>query len=63
MRRFAALAKFAQAVLVNGTPGFVSRAQDGRALSVVGFTFRDGKIIEMNAITDPERIETLRLPQ
>ncbi len=62
LMQFAALAPFAQSVLVNGDPGFVGRAPDGRVFSVVAVTIREGKIVEMNAITDPQRIEALRLP-
>lgn len=60
--RFATLAPFAQPVLVNGAPGFVGRTPDGRALSVLALTVRDGRIVEMHALTDPERIARLRLP-
>ncbi len=61
--RFASLAPFSQSVLVNGAPGFVGRTPDGRAMSVVGLTVRDGKIVEMNVLTDLERIAKLRLPE
>jgi len=60
--RFASLAPFARSVLVNGSPGFVGRYPDGRLLSVMGMTIREGKIVEINILTDPERLEKLDLP-
>jgi len=60
--RFAAMAPFARQVLVNGAPGFIGRAADGRVLSVMGLTIREGRIVEMNALTDPERLAALDLP-
>jgi RNA polymerase sigma factor (sigma-70 family) len=61
-QRFAPLVPMAQPVLVNGAPGFVGRTRDGRVLSVVGLTIRDGKVVEMNVLTDPERIRKLKVP-
>jgi RNA polymerase sigma factor (sigma-70 family) len=59
--RFASLAPFARQVLVNGTPGFIGRLPDGRIVSVMGMTIRDGKIIEIHALTDAERLGRLDL--
>jgi RNA polymerase sigma factor (sigma-70 family) len=59
--RFASLAPFARQVLVNGAPGFVGRRSDGHILSVVGMTIRDGKIVEIDALTDAERLDKLDL--
>ena len=59
--RFASMAPFARQVLVNGAPGFVGRNADGQIQSVVGLTIRNGKIIEMDAITDAERLKKLDL--
>lgn len=59
--RFASLAPFARQVLVNGAPGFVGRHPDGRILSVLALTIRNGKIVEMDALTDAERLEKLDL--
>jgi RNA polymerase sigma factor (sigma-70 family) len=50
-----------QAVLVNGHVGVVSRLPDGRLLSVIGFTIADGKIVEMDILADPERLDRLDL--
>jgi RNA polymerase sigma-70 factor (ECF subfamily) len=60
--RFASFAPFARQVLVNGAPGFVGRHPDGRILSVMGMTIRGGRIVEIDALTDAERLERLELP-
>lgn len=60
--RFASTAPYARPVLVNGGPGFVGRQPDGRIISVVGVTVRDGRIVELHAVTDPERLAKLELP-
>jgi RNA polymerase sigma factor (sigma-70 family) len=44
--------------LVNGTAGMVITVH-GRPYAVMGFTVVDGKIIEIDAIADPERVGTL----
>jgi RNA polymerase sigma-70 factor (ECF subfamily) len=59
--RFASMAPFARQVLVNGAPGFIGRHPDGRILSVMGMTIRNGKIVELHALTDAERLEKLDL--
>jgi RNA polymerase sigma-70 factor (ECF subfamily) len=46
--------------LVNGAVEVVS-IRDGRAFSVGGFTVREGKIVEMDWLADPERLELLDL--
>ena len=35
--------------------------RDGRPFSVGGFTIRDGKIVEMDFLADPERLAELDL--
>lgn len=57
---FARFAEAAHPVLVNGLPGVVSLAQ-GRPLSVMAFTVRDGKVIALDILTDPERLARLDL--
>ncbi|MEO8623865.1 MAG: sigma factor-like helix-turn-helix DNA-binding protein, partial [bacterium] len=61
-RLFAAMAPFALKALVNGAPGFIGRSPDGRVVSVMGLTIRHGKIVELDALTDPVRLATLDLP-
>jgi RNA polymerase sigma-70 factor (ECF subfamily) len=57
-RRFAESARLA---LVNGALGGVAFAPDGSPLAVVGFTIRNGRIIEMDALADPDRLRELDL--
>ncbi len=59
-RRFAHLSRFAQPVLVNGTPGFLV-ARDGRPLALIGIAVRDDKITEIDILADPERLSRLDL--
>jgi RNA polymerase sigma factor (sigma-70 family) len=53
-------ARAAQPVLVNGAVGVVV-APRGRLMMVLDFTVRDGKIIAIDAIADPERLAALEL--
>src|SRR4051812_10096888 len=46
--------------LINGVPGLVA-TRDGRPFSVGGFTIRDGKIVEMDFLADPDRLRRLDL--
>jgi hypothetical protein len=48
-------------VLVNGNVGVISRRPDGRLLSVLGFTIAGGKIVEIDILADPERLDRLDL--
>ncbi|MGD3109843.1 sigma-70 family RNA polymerase sigma factor [Streptomyces sp. YGL11-2] len=57
---FARFAANARLVLVNGTPGVVSFAE-GRPLSVMSFTIRDGRIAALDILTDPSRLTALDL--
>ncbi|MFE0042373.1 sigma-70 family RNA polymerase sigma factor [Streptomyces albireticuli] len=52
---FARFAEAARPALVNGTPGVVAIAQ-GRVMSVMSFTVRDGKVTALDILTDPERL-------
>jgi RNA polymerase sigma-70 factor (ECF subfamily) len=45
-------------VLVNGTAGGVV-VEDGRVTVVMGFTVSGGKIVEIDVITDSERLSQL----
>lgn len=44
--------------LVNGAAGVVV-TDDGRLVTVIGFTIADGKIVEIDAIADPQRLPTI----
>jgi RNA polymerase sigma-70 factor (ECF subfamily) len=46
--------------LVNGGPGAVT-TRNGELFSVGGFTVRDGKIVEIDLLADPERLQRLDL--
>jgi RNA polymerase sigma factor (sigma-70 family) len=50
-----------QPVLVNGAAGIVSWLPGGRPFSVMGFTVRHGRIVEINVLTDPVRLSQLDL--
>lgn len=49
-----------QRALINGAPGFIS-LRGGRPFSVGAFTVRGGKIVEIDILADPERVERLDL--
>jgi RNA polymerase sigma factor (sigma-70 family) len=57
---FARLSPFVRPALVNGAAGVVV-APDGEPFSVMGFTVVAGKIVEIDAITDPVRLRALDL--
>src|SRR6478736_6844650 len=52
---FARLSPFVRPALVNGAAGVVV-APDGEPFSVMGFTVVGGKIVEIDAVTDPGRL-------
>jgi RNA polymerase sigma-70 factor (ECF subfamily) len=58
--RFARYAYFAQPVLVNGAVGIVA-APGGQLYAVMGFMVRQGKIVEIDILTDPARLRQLDL--
>jgi RNA polymerase sigma factor (sigma-70 family) len=58
--RFAPLARFAHAVLVNGAPGFLV-APDGQPLALIALAIQDDKITEISILADPERLRRLDL--
>ena len=53
-------ARAARPALVNGAVGVVV-APRGRLLMVLSFTISSGKIVEIDAIADPERVDQLDL--
>jgi RNA polymerase sigma factor (sigma-70 family) len=57
---FARLAPFVRPALVNGAAGVVV-APRGRLFSVMAFTVRDGKIVAIDGLADPERLKELDL--
>jgi RNA polymerase sigma factor (sigma-70 family) len=59
---FAPLARYARPVLVNGTPGLLA-TQNGQPLSVLGITLRGAKIVEIDILADPTRLQQLDLTE
>jgi ketosteroid isomerase-like protein len=57
---FAHLSPYARPALVNGGAGAVV-IPHGRPFAVMGFTVTDGKIVEINVLSDPLRISQLDL--
>jgi len=57
---FRSLGPYARPALVNGAVGVVV-APEGKPFSVLGFTVSGGKIVEIDAIGDPDRLARLDL--
>jgi RNA polymerase sigma-70 factor, ECF subfamily len=57
---FAQPAALVRPALVNGAAGVVVSA-GGRPVSVMGFTVRDGKVVAIDVLADPERVSHLDL--
>jgi hypothetical protein len=57
---YARLAPFVRPVLVNGAAGVVV-APHGRPFSVMAFTVSSGKIVEIDVLADPVRLQRLDL--
>jgi RNA polymerase sigma factor (sigma-70 family) len=60
VRSFAALAQFARPALVNGAAGVVV-APRGRPYAVVAFTVAGDRIVEIDVLADPARLDELDL--
>jgi RNA polymerase sigma factor (sigma-70 family) len=59
--KFAKMAQSAEPILVNGAAGIVSWLPREQPFSVMGFTIRGRKIVEINIFTDPSRLRRLNL--
>ena len=57
---FAHRSPFLRPVLVNGAAGVVV-APEGRAIAVMAFTVRDGRVARIDVLADPERLNRLDL--
>jgi RNA polymerase sigma-70 factor (ECF subfamily) len=57
---YSRLYPFVRPALVNGAAGAVV-APRGRVLSVMAFTVTNGKIVQIDALLDPERLAQLHL--
>ena len=59
--KFARFAENSTPALVNGVVGAVARDRKGEPFAVVSCTVRNGRIVTMEALADPERIRKLDL--
>ena len=57
---FSDVARFSRPALVNGTAGLVTAPRPD-LVSVMGFTIRDGRIVEIDILADPARLAQLDL--
>ena len=57
---YARLSPFVRPALVNGVAGVVV-APEGKPFAVMAFTVRGGRIVEIDALSDPERLSQLDL--
>jgi len=62
VQRAARSAVTARPVLVNGEPGFVAWATNGKPVGVMACSVADGRIVEILSLTDPERLAAMDLP-
>jgi RNA polymerase sigma-70 factor, ECF subfamily len=58
LSRGSRLAPFGRPALVNGAAGVIVQ-RDRRTFAVVGFTVRDGRIVEIDLIIDPDKLRRL----
>jgi RNA polymerase sigma factor (sigma-70 family) len=58
---FTRLSPFVRPAVINGAAGVVV-APAGRPVSIMAFTVRGGRIVEIHSIADPERLRQLDLP-
>jgi RNA polymerase sigma factor (sigma-70 family) len=58
---FARLAPYVRPALVNGAPGVVVIPRDGRPFAVMAFTVANDRIVQIDALADPERLAVLDL--
>ena len=56
---FSQLAPSARLALVNGTVGLVASPGGGKVFAVLGFTIKDGRIVEIDILGDPARLARL----
>ena len=60
---FRQFADTATRILVNGIPGGVAWAPDGRPYAILALTVRGGKIVAIDILADPERLGKLDLTE
>ncbi|MFD7094023.1 sigma-70 family RNA polymerase sigma factor [Streptomyces xanthophaeus] len=54
---FQRLAPYARPALVNGVPGLVTITPEGKAVAVMGLTVSGGRIVAIDILADPERLQ------
>ena len=59
---FANVAATSVPVVVNGEPGVLSFAADGRPMSLLAFTVDGDRIVAIDSIADPQRLARMELP-
>jgi RNA polymerase sigma factor (sigma-70 family) len=59
---FGQLAEHVRPVLVNGAPGVLASRSDSTPMSIMAFTVVADRITQIDSITDPARLATLRPP-
>jgi RNA polymerase sigma factor (sigma-70 family) len=57
--RFSRFYQSATRILVNGTPGAITRTPDGTPFAAVALTVRGGRIVRMDVLVDPDRLGRL----
>ncbi len=62
MKRAARARGTARRVLVNGSPGFAAWTPGGRLRAVMACTVADGRIVDMESVTDPCQLASVNLP-
>jgi hypothetical protein len=58
---FSRLAESARPALVNGIPGIVGLLPGGQPFAVLGFAIRNGRIVQLDILTDPVRLRRIDL--
>jgi RNA polymerase sigma factor (sigma-70 family) len=58
--RFAPIGRNARPALINGSPGLIA-VRDGQPIAVLAVAVRDGRIVEIDILADPERLRRLDL--
>lgn len=58
---FGDLSPLARRALINGAAGVVVATSDGKPISIMGFTVTNGRIVAIDVIADPERLEQVDL--
>jgi RNA polymerase sigma-70 factor (ECF subfamily) len=58
---FRQFAETATRVLVNGIPGGIAWAPDGSPFAILALTVKGGRVVEIEALADPERLAKLDL--